>query len=159
WLCNNDHDYRMKRSLPRWIGVLLLLAGVAVFLLYRQGNRHSNSVSGLKNPSSPSISASQSSAGHSASTNALNAAATAAKTNKFAWRLHNTDKTIGQLQHDPHAILLENAFIDTSAKFDLTIPKNLQSKGDPGSYIVQARGVITPAFKAMLAAEGATVVS
>jgi alpha-tubulin suppressor-like RCC1 family protein/subtilisin-like proprotein convertase family protein len=149
----------MKRSLPTWIGVLLLLAGAVVFLLYLQGNRHSNQVSRAKSPSSQSVTASQSSAGHLASTNAVKAAAAAAKTNRFAWRLHNTDKTIGQLQHDPHAILLENAFIDTSAKFNLNIPKNLQSPGDPGAYIVQARGTITPPFKAMLAMNGATVIS
>jgi subtilisin-like proprotein convertase family protein len=146
----------MKRSLLTWFIVLLLLAAAVVFLLYRQGNRHSNFISQSKNPS---VAASQSSASHSVSTNAVKAAAASAKTNRFAWRLANTDKTIAQLQHDPHAILLENAFIDTSAKFNLTIPKNLQSPGDPGAYIVQARGPITPAFKAMLAMNGATVVS
>jgi subtilisin-like proprotein convertase family protein/sugar lactone lactonase YvrE len=149
----------MKRSPLIWIGVFLLLAGAVILLLYRQGNRHSNPVSQVKTPSSQSVTATQSSAGHLASTNALKAAAAAAKTNRFAWRLHNTDKTIGQLQHDADAILLENAFIDTSAKFDLKIPKNLQSQGDPGAYIVQARGVISPAFKSMLAMEGAKVVS
>jgi subtilisin-like proprotein convertase family protein len=149
----------MKRSPLTWIGVFLLLAGAIVFLLYRQGNRHSNPVSQGKSPSSQSVAATQPSAGHLASTNALKAAAAAAKTNRFAWRLHNTDKTIGELQHDTHAILLENAFIDTSAKFTLKIPKNLQSQGDPGAYIVQARWAISPEFKSMLAAEGATVVS
>jgi subtilisin-like proprotein convertase family protein len=149
----------MKRSPLTWIGVFLLLAGAVVFLLYRQGNRHSNPVSGVKTPFSQSVAASRSSAGHMASTNALKAASAAAKTNRFAWRLHNTDKTIGELQHDTHAILLENAFIDTSAKFNLAIPKNLKSPGDPGAYIVQARWAITPAFKSLLAMEGATIVS
>src|SRR5664279_4220591 len=82
-----------------------------------------------------------------------------ARTNQFAWRLSNTPKTIGQLMNDPHAILLENAFIDTSAKLNLTIPKHLQSQGDPGAYIVQANGPIDDAFRATLAAAGAQIVS
>jgi subtilisin-like proprotein convertase family protein len=90
-----------------------------------------------------------------ASTNA----ATSAKTNQFAYRLSNTTKTIGQLVGDRHAILLENALIDTGAKLNFSIPKNLQSPGDPGAYIVQARGPIDNAFRAMLAAAGAEIVS
>jgi subtilisin-like proprotein convertase family protein len=86
-------------------------------------------------------------------------AATSAKTNQFAYRLSNTTKTIGQLVGDPHAILLENALIDTGAKLTFSIPKNLQSPGDPGAYIVQARGPIDNAFRAMLAAAGAEIVS
>src|ERR1035438_8073968 len=41
--------------------------------------------------------------------------ATSAKTNQFAYRLSNTTKTIGQLVGDRHAILLENALIDTGS--------------------------------------------
>ncbi|HTR43790.1 MAG TPA: S8 family serine peptidase, partial [Pseudomonadales bacterium] len=146
----------MKRSLLTWCIVLLLLAAAVIFLLSYKGNRHSNSLSQAQNSS---LAVPQSSASHSASTSAIKAATASAKTNRFAWRLHNTDKPIGQLVHDPHAILLENAFIDTSKKFDLIIPKNLQSQGDPGAYIVQARGTINPAFKSLLASEGATVIS
>src|ERR1017187_2792361 len=85
--------------------------------------------------------------------------ATSAKTNQFAYRLNNTGKTIGQLVGDRHAILLANAFIDTGSPLNLSIPKNLQSQGDPGAYIVQARGPIDATFRAMLAAAGAEVVS
>ena len=85
--------------------------------------------------------------------------ATSAKTNQFAYRLSNTTKTIGQLVSDRHAILLENALIDTGAKLNFSIPKNLQSPGDPGAYIVQARGPIDNAFRAMLASAGAEIVS
>src|SRR5580692_1182835 len=117
--------------------VLLLLAtGLFIFL----NKQHSLKV---KNSSAAqSASASQSSIVHAVSTNAVKATAkvAAAGTNKFAWRLSNTTKPIKQLVHDPHAILLENAFIDTSAKLNLSIPKSLQSQGDPGAYIVQARG-------------------
>jgi len=90
-------------------------------------------------------------------TNAVQSAATA--TNKFPYRLANTRKTIGELLGDRHAILLENALIDTRLKLDLTIPKNLQSHGAPGAYIVQADGPIDGAFRARLAAAGAQIVS
>ena len=83
----------------------------------------------------------------------------AVKTNQFAWRLSNTPQKIGELAKDPHAILLENAFIDTSATLNLAIPKHLQSQGDPGAYIVQARGPVDGAFRAALAAAGAQIVS
>ncbi len=85
--------------------------------------------------------------------------ATSAKTNQFAYRLSNTSKTLAQLVGDRHAILLENALIDTSQPLNLSIPKNLRSPGDPGAYIVQARGPIDAAFRAMLAAAGAQIVS
>jgi subtilisin-like proprotein convertase family protein len=85
--------------------------------------------------------------------------AASAKTNPFAYRLSNTGKTIGQLVGDRHAILLENALIDTGSPLNLSIPKNLQSQGDPGAYIVQARGPIDNAFRAMLARSGAEIIS
>jgi alpha-tubulin suppressor-like RCC1 family protein/subtilisin-like proprotein convertase family protein len=84
---------------------------------------------------------------------------TPTKTNQFAYRLNNTTKTIGELMNNPHAILLANAFIDTDAKLNFSIPKNLQSQGDPGAYIVQANGPIDDAFRTMLAAAGAQIVS
>ena len=80
-------------------------------------------------------------------------------TNKFAGRLSNTTKTIGQLVGDSHAILLENALIDTAEPFNFVFPKNLQPQGDPGAYIVQARGPVDNAFRAMLAQAGATMVA
>ena len=49
--------------------------------------------------------------------------------------------------------------IDTGAKLNLAIPKNLQAAGDPGAYIVQARGPVDEAFRAQLAAAGAQIVS
>jgi subtilisin-like proprotein convertase family protein len=61
--------------------------------------------------------------------------------------------------HNPHAILLENAFIETDSKLNLSIPKNLQAQGDPHAYLVQSQGPISPAFRSILAAAGATIVS
>ena len=81
------------------------------------------------------------------------------KTNQFAYRLSNTKLSIGELVDDPHAILLENALIDTGSPLNFSIPKNLQAQGDPGAYIVQADGPIDDSFRAMLAAAGAQVVS
>ena len=80
-------------------------------------------------------------------------------TNALAYRLANTTNSIGQLSHKPHAILLANALIDTDLKLDLTIPAHLRSAGNPGAYIVQAKGVIDPAFREMLKRAGAHVVS
>ena len=74
-------------------------------------------------------------------------------------RLSNTTKPLGQLVNDSHAILLENALIDTASPLNFSIPAHLQSQGDPGAYIVQARGPIDNAFRAMLAAAGAEIVS
>jgi choice-of-anchor C domain-containing protein len=83
----------------------------------------------------------------------------APKTNAFAYRLTNTQKSLGQLMSDPHAILLENALLDTRVALNLSIPKPLQAQGDPGAWIVQANGPITSAFRAALAAAGAQIVS
>src|SRR5208282_5546406 len=93
------------------------------------------------------------------STNPVSIAAASVRTNPFAWRLSNTTKTIGELVNDRHAILLANALIDTTAKLNLSIPKQLQAPGEPGAYIVQANGPINNAFRAMLAAAGAQIVS
>ena len=92
------------------------------------------------------------------------AAASAAKistltTNKLAFRLSNTTNSLRQLQTTPHAILLANAFIDTDKRLDLKIPAHLRSSGDPGAYIVQARGIMDARFRALLASAGAQVVS
>src|SRR5271157_3386317 len=92
-----------------------------------------------------------------ASKTATNAPVAAARTNQFAWRLNNTSKTIGQLMNDPHAVLLANAFIDAGSPLNFSIPKNLQSAGDPGAYIVQARGPVDNAFRAILAEAGAQI--
>jgi subtilisin-like proprotein convertase family protein len=82
-----------------------------------------------------------------------------ASTNPFAFRLSNTAKPLDQLANNRHAILLENALIDASQPLNFSIPTHLQSQGDPGAYIVQAHGPIDAAFRAMLAAAGAEIVS
>src|SRR5262245_38216393 len=81
--------------------------------------------------------------------------AAASKTNFLSHRLTNTPKTAGQLLRDDHAILLENALIDTSKPLGFSIPEHLRAPSKPGSYIVQSRGVVDAAFRAALAAGGA----
>ncbi len=80
-------------------------------------------------------------------------------TNHLALRLSNTPTPIGQLQRSDTAILLENALLDTARPATLPIPDHLRAQGDPGSYIVQARGPIDAAFRSLLKAAGATIVS
>ena len=80
-------------------------------------------------------------------------------TNWLAYRLKNTSKSAGQLLRDDRAILLENATIDTSRPLDFSFPEHLRSAGDPGSYIVQARGAVDDTFRAALSAAGAKIIS
>src|SRR5689334_24436228 len=81
-------------------------------------------------------------------------AVTARSTNAFPFRLSNTEETIGQLSHNSRAILLENALIDAGKSTALAIPESLRSHGDPGSYIVQSVGPITPMFRSQVKAAG-----
>lgn len=81
------------------------------------------------------------------------------KSGALTHRLSNTTKTVGQLLRDDRAVLLENALIDTGRPLDFTIPDHLRAAAEPGSYIVQARGPVDNAFRAALAAAGATIVS
>ncbi|HVU08754.1 MAG TPA: S8 family serine peptidase [Verrucomicrobiae bacterium] len=92
-------------------------------------------------------------------TNPVKSATGPAKKDKFANRLHNTNKSLDELIQDDKAILLANALIDTRNPLNFSIPKNLQPTGDPGAYIVQSRQPLNNAFRAMLAAAGATIVS
>ena len=86
----------------------------------------------------------------------------ATKTNpvsRVAYRLTNTTKSLARLAQSDHAVLLENALIDTEKSGAPTIPDSLRSQGDPGSYIVQSRGPINDSFRALLKTAGAAVVA
>ncbi len=140
------------------LACLLCLAGVWFF--WHQPVTTRTKPSALPKSAVPTVTVTSTA---STASNILAAASTnnviSAKTNQFAWRLSNTSKSLDQLTRDRHAILLENALIDTTGPLNLSIPKNLQSPGDPGAYIVQARGPIDNAFRAMLARSGAEIVS
>src|SRR5437588_9369368 len=64
---------------------------------------------------------------------------------RFPYRLSNTTKTSTELGRSDHSLLLENALLDTAQPIALSIPEQLRSKGDPGSYIVQAKEAINGA--------------
>ncbi len=86
--------------------------------------------------------------------------ASAIATNRFLrHRLANTSKNVGELSRSDSSLILRNALIDSSAPVDLAIPAHLRSTGDPGSYVVQARGPLTDAFRAELSQAGATIVA
>src|SRR5258706_2503319 len=148
------------RLRPSFWYLVSLLCLVGAWLFWQQGNRWATE---KKSTSSvPPVSAGATPP--PATTNNARAAEDSghpsiASTNRLAFRLTNTKKSISELMGNRHAILLENAFIDTAAKMDLKIPSHLEAAGDPGSYIVQARGPIDTAFRAALAAAGAQIVS
>lgn len=77
----------------------------------------------------------------------------------LAFRLSNTPKTLGDLMRSDRALLLRNALLDTSIPADLQIPEHLRSEGDPGSYVVQARGPLDAAFRDRLQAADAAIIS
>lgn len=77
----------------------------------------------------------------------------------FPYRLRNTPAAIAELVRSESALLLENALVDTALARRLPVPDHLRSKGDPGTYIVQARGPITKAFRQAIDQAGGTVVS
>ncbi|MHB8522661.1 MAG: S8 family serine peptidase, partial [Limisphaerales bacterium] len=74
-------------------------------------------------------------------------------------RLSNTTKPLAQLLHEDTAILLRNAWVDTREAAPLAIPESLRAHGDPGAYVVQARGLVGDRFRAQLEAAGASIVS
>jgi len=77
----------------------------------------------------------------------------------LAYRLSNTTRPLGELLRRDHALLLENALIDTETPVSFAIPPHLRGPAEPGSYLVQARGTIDEDFRARLRAAGATVVA
>jgi subtilisin-like proprotein convertase family protein len=77
---------------------------------------------------------------------------------RFAHRLTNTKQSVTRLARRDNAILLENALFDTEAALP-TIPSELQASGDPGTYIVQAKGPVTDSFRRLLQQAGATIIS
>lgn len=83
-----------------------------------------------------------------------------ASTNIFLkYRVGNTTNGMDQLTRNEQAVLLRNAVIDTGGRAELPIPASLRAPGEPGAYIVQARGLLTDGFRAQLAEAGAKIVS
>jgi subtilisin-like proprotein convertase family protein len=133
--------------------ILLCLLSLAAAWCFWPAGRLAVVAAKKNSPDSPAAAASASK-NIAAGTNTL-----AHVTNAFPYRLANTRKTIGQLAGEKHAILLDNALIETEAKMDLNIPAHLRAKGEPGAFVVQARGGLDAAFRAALAQAGAQIVS
>ena len=57
------------------------------------------------------------------------------------------------------AVLLRNALIDTSLGTELDIPDSLRAGADPETYIAQARGPVTAAFRRHITSAGGRIVS
>jgi len=146
----------------RIILILSLLVLAVAWLCWPRGERAVSPVAKSTAPASRAVAASAPTSplatNQTVAAVKFNSSSTSA-TNPFPFRLANTAKTIGQLTGTAHAILLENALVDTDAKVDLSIPQHLQAGGEPGAFIVQARGVTGAAFRAALAAAGAEIVS
>jgi subtilisin-like proprotein convertase family protein len=79
-------------------------------------------------------------------------------TNQFAHRLTNSTMPFEELLRSEHAVLLRNALLDTRRGAP-AIPAHLRAAGDPGAYVVQARGLITDEFRDELRRAGAEIVS
>lgn len=77
----------------------------------------------------------------------------------LAYRVKNTSKPLKELLYMDSAILLRNALFDAAEPAPLEIPPHLKAQGDPGSFVVQARGAVDTAFLARLRAAGASIVS
>lgn len=82
-----------------------------------------------------------------------------ASQSNFPYRLRNTQDSLDQLGMNDAAVLLDNAFIDTSSSTPVAIPEHLRAEGDPGSYVVQSRGPLDAAFYRRLQGAGAAFVS
>ena len=143
--------------------IIILFCALAVagaWLLWPHGGAPSASTRQKPAASAPAASVAPAPApGHTAPVAKAAVSLSANSTNRFAFRLTNTPKTIGQLTGDRHAILLQNALIATDVKTDLAIPKQLRATGEPGAFIVQARGLIGAAFRAALGSAGGQIVS
>jgi subtilisin-like proprotein convertase family protein len=145
----------MRKTVLVLLCGLALVAGLGLWLLWPRGG---DATSPGKNA------AAHGDGGVAATATAVPAAppktfSTLNLTNPLAFRLTNTAQSLRQLAAKPHAILLQNALIDTDARLDLPIPAHLKAAGQPGAYIVQARGVVDGAFRSLLTAAGASVVS
>lgn len=77
----------------------------------------------------------------------------------FPQRLRNTDRSLSALSRSDTAILLQNALIDTASRDPLDVPAALRATGEPGAYVVQARGPVTEKFRANIEASGGRIVS
>ncbi|NBV20837.1 MAG: hypothetical protein EBS05_02420 [Proteobacteria bacterium] len=77
----------------------------------------------------------------------------------FPFRVRNTKLPDEALFRSESAVLLRNALIETREPVRLNIPAHLRAEGEPGSYLVQARGPIDRRFREVLRGAGVEIVS
>ena len=154
------------RSRPTfWILLGLLCVAGAWFFWPRAGNQVAEKNSAAQNnsaattPGAATATPAVTAPNNFTSLTVAAAARAAARTNEFAYRLSNTSASLASLMNDRHAILLENALIDTRLPLNFSIPKQLQSTGDPGSYIVLEKAPVDTEFRKLLAGAGAEIIS
>ena len=82
-----------------------------------------------------------------------------AEEEQYPHRLRNTKDPIGELVRNDKVVLLRNALIDTSLGTELDIPDSLRAGADPKTYIAQARGPVTAAFRRHITSAGGRIVS
>ena len=73
--------------------------------------------------------------------------------------LTNTATSPRKLIRSGKAILLENAWYDTTQPISGLIPEHLRAKGDSGAYLVQSRAPPDDSFRRLLRAAGAEISS
>jgi len=148
--------------------VIIVLCLLGALLFWRVLDRPRED--GLTTTSSPTPAPGPGSPGHNPTptpptpTAAANATATAnaaanLSTNDPNVRLSNTTKSVDELLRSEQGLLLRNALIDSSVPVNLPIPAHLRSVGDPGSYVVQAKGAVTDSFRELLQQAGASIVA
>jgi subtilisin-like proprotein convertase family protein len=142
---------RLNLLLPLALVAVLLLA---VFrLLTRPGAADSVAASAPTASGSPGTSPGVAPAG------TATAARRPTEAELLKLRLSNTPEPYEQVYLRDEAILLANATLDTRQPLDLAIPAALRATTEPAAYVIQARGPITPQFRAAVAQAGAQVVS
>ncbi len=156
------------RLTPRFWAVLSLLFFLAAALLWQRGNKSQQSTTPSSQQQTATNRSSVRPVGLPVSWSLLTThgslvatgkTTTQKSTNRFPYRLTNTELGLGELARRDHAILLRNALFDTDKALHAAIPPHLKSEGDPSSYIVQGKGVIQNDFRSVLKEVGASIVS
>lgn len=154
---------------PRTWALISILSLIGAAICWRLGERHGQPAPGpvapVTNtaPAPQSLTAPQPAGAALASPSPAQpvpmAAPAAVEPEPFPYRLRNTPDSMEQLVRNTHAILLRNALLDTRGARLPDIPAALRAEGDPGSYIVQARGPLNEVYRRQVVAAGGRVVA
>ena len=74
-------------------------------------------------------------------------------------RIRNTEESLAGLIRNPKAVLLENAWVDTSKPLELGIPAGLRAGTNAGVYLVQSEGVPDAVFRKAIRGAGGKLVA